>query len=230
MRIPASGSVPAAIANGALPRPGAMTGAAVLAGLFVLYAMFASRLERLWISAPMVFVIAGVVFGRHGLDLVRDPLNVEPVRAVTEVTLALLLFADASTISLHEVEADGGVPTRLLLIGLPLTMVLGTLMGMALFPSAGWATMALIAVILAPTDAALGLAVVTNPVVPVRVRRVLNVESGLNDGIATPFVTWLLALVAADEHVGRGTGRCTRSRRSGSPSWWRSRWASAVAG
>ncbi|HXJ64860.1 MAG TPA: cation:proton antiporter, partial [Actinomycetota bacterium] len=182
-----------------------MIGATVLAGLFAVYAVFASRLDRMWITAPMVFVFAGALFGRYGLDWVHEPLSGEPVRSVTELTLALLLFADASTISLHEVEVDGGVPTRLLLLGLPLTMVLGTLVGMALFPSAGWAAMALIAVILAPTDAALGLAVVTNPVVPVRVRRVLNVESGLNDGIATPFVTWLLALVVADESAGHSS-------------------------
>jgi NhaP-type Na+/H+ or K+/H+ antiporter len=81
-------------------------------------------------------------------------------------------------------------------------MALGAVTGVLLFPGAGWATAALIATILAPTDSALGLAVVTNPVVPVRVRRALNVESGLNDGIAAPFVTLFLALVVADEQAG----------------------------
>jgi NhaP-type Na+/H+ or K+/H+ antiporter len=181
-----------------------MTGFAVLAGLFALYALFASRLERLWITAPMVFVVAGAVLGIHGVGLVRFAPDFEPAKTITELTLAVLLFADASTINLRGVKADGGVPARLLLVGLPLTIALGTVAAVALFPSAGWATAALVAAILAPTDAALGLAVVTNPAVPVRIRRALNVESGLNDGIATPFVTAFLALVVAGEGSGHG--------------------------
>ena len=87
---------------------------------------------------------------------------------------------------------------------LPLTIALGTVAARLLFPEAGWAAAALIASILAPTDAALGLAVVTNPAVPARIRRALNVESGLNDGIATPFVTLFLSLVIAEEGLGSG--------------------------
>ena len=97
---------------------------------------------------------------------------------VVEVTLALLLFADASTIRLREVEDDARLPSRLLLIGLPLTIAFGTVICAILFPAAGWAAAALIASILAPTDAALGLAIFTNPAVPARIRRALNVESG----------------------------------------------------
>jgi NhaP-type Na+/H+ or K+/H+ antiporter len=81
-------------------------------------------------------------------------------------------------------------------------MIAGALLAYLMFPGIGWAAAALVATILAPTDAALGLAVVTNRSVPMRIRRALNVESGLNDGIATPFVTLFIAAVAAKESLG----------------------------
>ena len=92
-----------------------------------------------------------------------------------------------------------GFPHDSCLIGLPLTIAFGTLIGAILFPAAGWAAAALIASILAPTDAALGLAIFTNPAVPARIRRALNVESGLNDGIATPFVALFLTVLVSEE-------------------------------
>src|SRR5581483_5447449 len=111
------------------------------------------------------------------------------------------LFSDGSTVRLRDVEGDSALPNRLLFAGLPLTIAAGTLIAHLLLPGAGWPLAALIATILAPTDAALGLAVVTNQVVPVRIRRALNVESGLNDGLATPFVTLFVAVTAADEGI-----------------------------
>ncbi|WP_322751292.1 MULTISPECIES: cation:proton antiporter [unclassified Frankia] len=113
-----------------------------------------------------------------------------------------MLFSDASTVRLRDVEGDATLPGRLLFVGLPLTIAAGALLAYYLLPGAGWALAALIATILAPTDAALGLAVVTNQAVPVRIRRALNVESGLNDGIATPFVTFFIAVAAAEEGIG----------------------------
>ena len=179
-----------------------MSGIVILLSVFVLYALIASRLERLSITAPMVFVVAGVVLGERATNELHVSLTSEPVLVIVELTLALLLFADASTVRLREVEGDARLPARLLLIGLPLTIVLGTLIAVLLFPSAGWATAALIASILAPTDSALGLAIFTNRAVPVRIRRALNVESGLNDGIVTPFVTLFLTLVVSEEGGG----------------------------
>ena len=90
-------------------------------------------------------------------------------------------------------------------MGLPITIVLGTLVAGLLFPGIGWAAAAVIATILAPTDAALGLAVFTNVAVPVRIRRALNVESGLNDGLATPFLTLFLAVLASEEGFQQGS-------------------------
>jgi sodium/hydrogen antiporter len=179
-----------------------VSGIVVLLSVFVLYALIASKLERLSITAPMIFVVVGVVLGESATNELHVSLTSEPVLVIVELTLALLLFADASTVRLREVEGDARLPARLLLIGLPLTIVLGTLIAVLLFPAAGWATAALTASILAPTDSALGLAIFTNRAVPVRIRRALNVESGLNDGIVTPFVTLFLTLVVSEEGGG----------------------------
>jgi NhaP-type Na+/H+ or K+/H+ antiporter len=179
-----------------------MEGLTALAVVVVLYALVASRLDRWWITGPMVFVAAGAVLGPGGLGVLPVSVSHEAVLTVTELTLALVLFADASTIRLRDIEGDAGLPNRLLFIGLPLTVVAGTVLAYLMLPGVGWAMAALIATILAPTDAALGLAVVSNRAVPVRIRRALNVESGLNDGIATPFVTLFIALVAAEEGIG----------------------------
>jgi sodium/hydrogen antiporter len=176
-----------------------MGGLTVLAVVVVAYTLVASKLDRWWITGPMVFAAAGAVLGPGGLDVLPLSLTSEAVLTITELTLALLLFSDASTVRLQDVEGDAGLPRRLLFIGLPLTVIAGALLAHLIFPAVGWAAAALVATILAPTDAALGLAVVTNKAVPMRIRRALNVESGLNDGIATPLVTLFIAIVAADE-------------------------------
>jgi len=180
-----------------------VSGLAILAGVIVAYAVLAAALDRRSITGPIVFVVTGAVLGPDGLGVVTFGLDDGATLHITEAVLALLLFSDAATVPLAAVESDVGLPGRLLGIGLPLTIALGTLLAGLLFPDGGWATAALVATILAPTDAALGMAVATNRAVPVRIRRALNVESGLNDGIATPFVTLFLAIVVAEEqHAG----------------------------
>ncbi|WP_020524711.1 cation:proton antiporter [Catelliglobosispora koreensis] len=176
-----------------------MSGVVALTAVIVAYSLVASKLDRWWITSPMVFVAAGVLLGPAGIGVFPLSLTHETVLAITELTLALLLFADASTVRLRDVEGDTGLPARLLFIGLPATIVAGAVVAYLLFPDSGWVAAALIATILAPTDAALGLAVVSNKAVPVRIRRALNVESGLNDGIATPLVTLFIAMLAAEE-------------------------------
>ena len=179
-----------------------MTGSAVIVGVFVVYGLVASRLERSFVSAPIFFVVAGLALGPSGAGVLPLDLESETTLVITELTLGILLFADAATVRLRDVEGDARLPIRLLLIGLPLTIVLGTFAAKVLFPEAGWAAAALVASILAPTDAALGLAVVTNTAVPPRIRRALNVESGLNDGIAAPFVTLFLTVLLSEEGIG----------------------------
>lgn len=179
-----------------------MGGLAIVAAIAVAYAVVAARLERASITAPIVFLAAGALLGPDLLDQLPEGDLGEVGLVVAELTLGLLLFADASTVRLREVEGDTSLPSRLLFVGLPACMVLGTVAGVALFPDAGWGMAALIATILAPTDAALGLGIFTDRSVPARIRRALNVESGLNDGLATPFVTLCIAFVAAEEGVG----------------------------
>jgi NhaP-type Na+/H+ or K+/H+ antiporter len=180
-----------------------MSGLCVFAIVVVLYTLVAGKLDRWWITGPMVFVAAGTILGPGVLGVFPASLSNKAILTITELTLALLLFSDASTVRLRDVEGDATLPTRLLFIGLPLTVIAGAVVAHFLLPQVGWANAALIATILAPTDAALGLAVVTNKAVPVRIRRALNVESGLNDGIATPFVTLFIAVVASDESIGQ---------------------------
>jgi NhaP-type Na+/H+ or K+/H+ antiporter len=172
-------------------------GIAILAMSIVLYAALADRLGRWSITMPMVFVVVGFVLGPGGTNLLPISPSSEVVKTLTEVTLAILLFADASTLELNQVRKDIGLPARLLALGLPLTIVFGAGLGLLLQPQEGVAFACLLGTILAPTDAALGLPIFNNPRVPVRIRRALNVESGLNDGIATPFVLLFLALAAA---------------------------------
>jgi NhaP-type Na+/H+ or K+/H+ antiporter len=182
-------------------------GAAVAAAVAVGYCLVARRLGRLNITAPMVFVAVGAAFGESGLRLVPGPAQAEHLLGLAELTLAVLLFADASTVSLGRVRDDAVLPARLLFVGLPLTIAAGTVLAELIFPAAGWWEAALIAAMLAPTDAALGLPVVDNPAVPRRIRRLIIVESGLNDGIATPFVLLLLAVVAMEStQVGSVAG------------------------
>jgi sodium/hydrogen antiporter len=175
-----------------------MSGLLVLMVVFVGYALLAARLDRWSITAPMVFVLAGAIVGPYGIGILPLTLDSHTVLRVTELTLGLLLFTDAATVRLREVEGDARLPSRLLFIGLPLTIVLGAVIAFAMVPRFGWMAAFLVATILAPTDVALGLAVVTNRAVPGRIRRALNVESGLNDGLATPFVGLFLAAVTAE--------------------------------
>jgi NhaP-type Na+/H+ or K+/H+ antiporter len=181
-----------------------VTGAAILLAVFVSYALTASRLQRAWISAPIVCVATGLILGPSVLGLLAPASDDETLLRLTELTLGILLFADAATVRFRRLREDVALPGRLLGIGLPLTIALGTLLA-APIVGVPWAVAALIATILAPTDAALGLAVVADRAVPVRIRRALNVESGLNDGIATPFVTLFLTIVATEEAVRTGS-------------------------
>jgi sodium/hydrogen antiporter len=166
--------------------------------LIVIYAVVAVWLGRRSITMPMFFLVVGALLGANGLGWINLSLSTEGGKFLVEITLALLLFSDSSTLKLHQLKNDAGLPGRLLGLALPLIIGLGGLLAFALFHSEGIGFALLIGAILAPTDAALGLPIFTNSSVPVRIRRALNVESGLNDGIATPFVTLFTALAVAE--------------------------------
>jgi NhaP-type Na+/H+ or K+/H+ antiporter len=174
-------------------------GLAILAVLIVLYAALAVKLGLWSITMPMVFLVVGFVLSPSCLNLLPISPQAESVKALAEVTLALLLFADAATLKLGDVREDAELPGRLLTIGLPLTILCGAAIAWLLLPQEGLAFACLLGAILAPTDAALGLPIFNNPRMPVRIRRALNIESGLNDGIVTPFVLLFLASAAATE-------------------------------
>jgi len=150
------------------------------------FGLFSRASERSPISSAMVFVAVGMIAGPIGLGFLKEGIDAPLVRVLAEVTLVLVLFVDATTIDLASLIREKGVPFRLLLIGLPLTMLLGLILAMLLFHSVNLWALALMAFILSPTDAALGQPVVTNPSVPKNIREAINVESGLNDGIALP--------------------------------------------
>ena len=177
---------------------------ALLALLVAGYALIAARLERLSVSPALVFLVIGVVLSDDVLGPISFEPTAEPVKLLAEVTLTLLLFADASTIRATALRKDAEPVARLLIVGLLLTIAFGTLGALALFPGVSLGVALLIGSTLAPTDAALGQPVITNPSVPARVRRLLNVESGLNDGIATPFVFLAVAIATTEGSEASG--------------------------
>jgi len=161
--------------------------------LIVAFAAVSMRIEHWPLTMPMVFVGAGMLTEAIGVvDLTPDT---EAISLIAEVTLAVILFSDAVRIDMKRLRRQLEIPLRLLAIGMPLTIILGTVLNSLLFPESGWVTVALLAAVLAPTDAALGSAVIEDESVPVRERLALNVESGVNDGLAVPVVTILTALL-----------------------------------
>ena len=173
--------------------------------LFILvFGLFAKRLEKTAISGPFLAVIVGLLAGPLVLDLIDLKLGIENYRIVAELTLALVLFTDASNTDIRILVKNVTIPSRLLLIGLPLTIAFGMVGGLFLFKGFSWLELGILSTLLAPTDAALGKPVVTNPLVPSKIRESLNVESGLNDGICVPVLFLLMALFSAQtgESVG----------------------------
>ena len=170
----------------------------VTAALFC-WGALSARLERADLTAPIVFVAVGLLLSF--LVPQTSHVEAEALTVLTEVTLVWVLFSDAARVTLAELRADAGVYARLLGLALPVTVLLGWWLAAALFGGpfgAGSVWLALfVGAALAPTDAALSAAVLGNPHVPARVRGIVNVESGLNDGIVTPVVLIALAGAAA---------------------------------
>jgi sodium/hydrogen antiporter len=168
---------------------------AIVAALVFVWGSLSARLERFDVTAPITFVAAGLLLTHGPLAVLGVVPSNHLIKELAEFTLALVLFSDASRVGLHELRTDAGLYLRLLGVGLPLSIGLGTLLALALAGKAGIWLALLVGAALAPTDAALGAGMMTNPAIPARIRRLINVESGLNDGIATPVV--LIALAGA---------------------------------
>jgi sodium/hydrogen antiporter len=177
--------------------------AALLALMALAYALVSGRMDRSRISGPILFVAAGLLLGPAGLGLLSLQLTLDNIRVLAELTLSMVLFSDAASADFARIRRTRFLPRRLLLIGLPLTILLGLAAGLLLLPGLTLLETALLAAALAPTDAALGKPVVANKAVPPDIRESLNFESGLNDGICVPIVVLLLGAAAGMEHSGR---------------------------
>jgi NhaP-type Na+/H+ or K+/H+ antiporter len=167
---------------------------AIFGAFIFLYSIASGGLERTPVNGALVFAVVGLALGPLGLGVLDLEVDREGLRTVAELTLALVLFTDAANANLAVLKKSFHIPQRLLLIGLPLTIVLGFGAGLLLFDGLTVFEVAILATMLAPTDAALGKAVVTNEAVPSNIREGLNVESGLNDGICVPILFVFLAL------------------------------------
>ena len=169
----------------------------ILAAFIFLYSISSKGLARTPINGAILFTAFGLFLGPFGLGLLKLDIGAEELRLLAELTLALVLFTDAANANLGVLKKSFHIPQRLLLIGLPLTILLGFGVGVLVFGGLTLLEIAILATMLAPTDAALGKAVVTNESVPAVIREGLNVESGLNDGICVPILFIFLALAAS---------------------------------
>ncbi|MFM4821810.1 cation:proton antiporter [Aeromonas hydrophila] len=178
---------------------------AVIAAFLLVYSLIAGRFESRLVNGPLLFLLMGWLLGPGGIELLSLSIDSDGIKLLAELTLVIVLFSDAANTNWQVLLANRALPIRLLLIGLPLTLAAGALFGHWLFPDLPLLEMAILSTILAPTDAALGKAVVSNPAVPAPIREGLNQESGLNDGICVPVLLLLLALIApTEQHSGTG--------------------------
>ena len=170
---------------------------AALALLVLGWAVISGLLARMNINGPMVFLVGGYLLGNPDWGPLSVDVDAPSVHLLAEVTLALLLFADAARVNVSRLRRDAFLPARLLGIGLPLSVLLGSFAAAWIFDDLSWALAGFVGATLAPTDAALSAQVINDRRVPMRLRRLLNVESGLNDGIVTPLVAFTLAVAAS---------------------------------
>lgn len=170
---------------------------AILSGIVLLFGICSSKLRSWNITGPMALVTLGVVVTVLAPTSFQDERNATFIEIFAEVTLILVLFSDAANLNLRTFIKDHNLAQRMLMMGMPLSILLGTIFALLLFEQIGIVEAALLAAILAPTDAALGQAVVSSPKVPSRIRQTLNTESGLNDGIALPMVLFFVCMASA---------------------------------
>lgn len=183
-----------------------LTSIAVIAGGLLAFSLASGRLEGTVVTPPMVFILFGFLAGAEGLAIANVNPDHSTIHLIAELTLILVLFTDAARINLAGLRRDHDLPVRMLLIGLPLTIVAGAIVAIQIFPALLFWEAVLLAALLAPTDAALGQSVVTAKAVPVRIRQAINVESGLNDGIALPAVLLFAAFASAQADVADAGG------------------------
>ncbi|MBI5632799.1 MAG: cation:proton antiporter [Nitrospirae bacterium] len=168
----------------------------IIAVFIFVYSLAAGQLGKSPISGAIVYTSFGLALGPLGLGVLNLSTGAEQIRLLAELTLSLVLFTDAANSNLGVLRQSFHIPGRLLLLGLPLTILLGIGVGVLVFDNLSLLEIAILATMLAPTDAALGKAVVTDESVRADIREGLNQESGLNDGICVPILLLLLAITA----------------------------------
>jgi NhaP-type Na+/H+ or K+/H+ antiporter len=183
---------------------------ATLAIFALVFSLIAGRIERSVITGPMVYIAFGLIAGPVGFGFLAMDIHTTELRVVADLTLALVLFIDASTADLKVLRSHATLPRRLLMIGLPLCIALGVFVGTLVFPAVSLFELCILATMLAATDAALGKGVVSNQAVPARVREALNAESGLNDGLCVPVLFVFLALATDSAGEGGSTALALR--------------------
>lgn len=174
----------------------------IIALIILVYGSFSKFLQHKNISGPMVFLLFGVLLSPLFLNILDIALDSKVVKIVSEIALILVLFSDSSSLSFKNFKMEWKIPTRLLAIGLPLTIILSTYLGTLFFPTEPLVYIFLMALILAPTDAALGQVVVTDKNVPQKIREGINVESGLNDGIVFPLLITTVLVAVQHKELG----------------------------
>jgi len=164
---------------------------AALLAVVLTWGLVSGRMARYSITLPIVLVVVGALLSVAGVVVVE--LDSESLRVLVELALSILLFADATEISARWLRSSGRLPLRMLALGFPLTVATGFAAGYWLL--SGWSVwvVALLAAALAATDAALASPVIMDERIPHQLRRIIDVESGLNDGLATPLVLFFLA-------------------------------------
>ena len=175
-----------------------------IAVILILYGVVSKPLDARGITSAMIFLTAGLCVGTSALKLVNIHIESHTAERFCELALVFLLFSDSTRIDLANLRRHLSWPCRLLFIGLPLTIAAGLGVGLLVFPTMALASAFVLSTMICSTDAALGQRVVSDPSVPARVRQALNVESGLNDGLAVPFF-----LVAVDLSLAKLSGHFT---------------------
>ena len=174
----------------------------IFGAIFFAFSLVSKRIQGTMLTPPILFTIGGLLLARVLAETAGLTYNEGGLHTLAELTLILVLAADSSQISLSELRKMKAIPVRLLSIALPLIILTGTIVGYIIFPDIGWYQAALIAAILAPTDAALGASILAEKSLPLKIRQGLNVESGLNDGIALPAVLFFACFLNLTHQTG----------------------------
>ncbi len=174
------------------------TASIVLGALLVVGALLSGLAGRSFLSLTALFVVAGFLLGDGGLEVVHVDAEGTFVEDLAVCALILILFRDGLEVEGEMLQREWHLPLRKLVLGMPITAAIVAVAGAAV-TDLSWTECFLLGALLSPTDPVLSSAVVTNPRVPRLVRHSLNLESGLNDGLALPPVLALTAALGADK-------------------------------